>query len=106
MAKPIELGLVLEGEDAKEFWENERQPATKKQIEKAWNEARPIRTRSREVWRKDSEGNYIRKGSYGTHGKYGWDVDHIKPKTKGGSDNLGNLQALHWKANIKKSDKT
>lgn len=33
MAKPIELGLVLEGEDAKEFWENEKKPATKQQIE-------------------------------------------------------------------------
>nr|WP_321497416.1 hypothetical protein [uncultured Methanolobus sp.] len=33
MAKPIELGLVLEGEDAKEFWENEKKPATKEQIE-------------------------------------------------------------------------
>lgn len=26
MAKPIELGLILEGEDAKDFWENERNP--------------------------------------------------------------------------------
>lgn len=33
MAKPIELGLVLEGEDAKEFWENEKKPATRQQIE-------------------------------------------------------------------------
>ena len=33
VAKPIELGLVLEGEDAREFWENEKKPATKEQIE-------------------------------------------------------------------------
>ncbi|MEL7665530.1 MULTISPECIES: hypothetical protein [Methanosarcina] len=33
MAKPIELGLVLEGEDAREFWENEKKPATRQQIE-------------------------------------------------------------------------
>ena len=33
MAKPIELGLVLEGKDAKVFLENEKRPATKKQIE-------------------------------------------------------------------------
>lgn len=33
MAKPIELGLVLEGEDARVFWENEKRPPTKKQIE-------------------------------------------------------------------------
>lgn len=33
IAKPIELGLVLEGEDAREFWENEKKPATKQQVE-------------------------------------------------------------------------
>ncbi|WP_164997778.1 hypothetical protein [Methanolobus psychrotolerans] len=33
MAKPIELGLVLEGEDAKEFWDNEKKPATRQQVE-------------------------------------------------------------------------
>jgi hypothetical protein len=34
MARPIELGLILEGEDAKEFWKNEKNPkVTKEQIE-------------------------------------------------------------------------
>ena len=34
MAKPIELGLVLEGDDAKEFWKNEKNPkVTKEQID-------------------------------------------------------------------------
>ncbi len=34
MAKPIELGLVLEGKDAEDFWENEKNPkVTKGQIE-------------------------------------------------------------------------
>ena len=33
MANPIELSLVLEGEDAREFWENEKKPATKQQVE-------------------------------------------------------------------------
>jgi hypothetical protein len=29
MSKPIKIDLVLEVEDAKEFWENEKKPATK-----------------------------------------------------------------------------
>ncbi len=34
MAKPIELGLVLEGEDARQFWEDRKRPkVTKEQIE-------------------------------------------------------------------------
>jgi hypothetical protein len=32
MAKPIELGLVLEGEDAKEFFRNEKNPEVSKEI--------------------------------------------------------------------------
>jgi len=34
VARPIELGLVLEGKDAEAFWEDEKNPkVTKKQIE-------------------------------------------------------------------------
>lgn len=41
MAQPIKLGLVLEGEDAKEFWEYEKRKPTKKEIE-MFKEARRI----------------------------------------------------------------
>ena len=34
MSKPIELGLVLEGEDAKEFFRNEKNPVvSREQVE-------------------------------------------------------------------------
>lgn len=42
MAKPIRLGLVLEDEDAVEFWDNEKKPATEAQINLIKN-ARKIR---------------------------------------------------------------
>ena len=32
MAKPIELGLVLEGKDAKEFFRNEKSPVVSKEL--------------------------------------------------------------------------
>ncbi|WP_167879531.1 hypothetical protein [Methanococcoides sp. NM1] len=32
MAKPIELGLCLEGKDAREFWENEKRTPSEEQI--------------------------------------------------------------------------
>ena len=60
--------------------------ASKKQIEDAWSEAKPIRGKNSETWRRDPFGNMIRRGSYGTHGEYGWELDHNKPKSKGGSN--------------------
>ncbi len=79
--------------------------STKKDIKIAWEKAKTIRGKNADTWRRDSEGRKIRQGSYGTNGKYGWEVDHIKPKSKGGSDKPRNIQALHWKENLKKSDK-
>jgi 5-methylcytosine-specific restriction endonuclease McrA len=79
--------------------------ATIKEIETAWEKTKSIRGRNPEVWRRDAFGNMIRHGSYGTLGEYGWEIDHIKPRSKGGSDQLKNLRALHWEKNRKKSDK-
>ena len=78
---------------------------SRKKIEEIWLKAMIVRGRSPNVWRRDSRGNIIRHGSYGTHGEYGWEIDHKYPQSKGGSDNLRNLQPLHWEENIKKSDK-
>ena len=79
--------------------------ARKKQIEEAWDKAKRIRGKNPDVWRKDSLANTIRKGSYGTHGKYGWELDHKNPKSKGGSDKPQNIQPLHWEVNREKSDR-
>lgn len=73
--------------------------------EKIWNKGKPIKGKNPEVWRKDVAGNKIRHGSYGTRGEYGWEFDHKNPKSKGGSDNIRNLQPLHWKTNREKGDK-
>jgi 5-methylcytosine-specific restriction endonuclease McrA len=77
---------------------------TKKQIEFAWENAKSIRGKDPDVWRKDSYDNKIRKGSFGTEGNYGWEVDHKHPKDKGDTESLHNIRALHWKENRKKGD--
>lgn len=79
--------------------------ASKKQINQAWEKAERIRGKNPDVWRKDKYGNEIRRHSYGTSGNYGWEVDHKKPKSKGGTDKPQNIQPLHWKKNREKSDK-
>ena len=54
--------------------------------------------------RKDICGASIAKGDYGKTEKYGWEIDHIKPVSKGGTDDLSNLQPLHWENNRRKAD--
>lgn len=79
--------------------------ASDKKKNQVWRKGKTIRGKKPDVWRKDSEGNKIRKASYGTKGKYAWEIDHKHPKSKGGSDRLSNLQPLQTKANRKKADK-
>lgn len=78
---------------------------SQKRIDEVWDKGKEIRGRNPETWRRDAESNKIRKGSYGTQGDFGWEIDHKKPVEKGGSDDLRNLRPLHWEENRKKSDK-
>jgi len=79
--------------------------ASEKDKKAAWDKAKPIPGKNPDVYRKDPYGNVIRYGSYGTHGEYGWEIDHKHPKSRGGTNNPRNLQAVHWKENRKKGDK-
>jgi len=73
--------------------------ATKSQIEKAWNNAKRIRGKDPSKYRRDPNGREIFRGSYGKRSPKGWEVDHIKPKARGGSDHTVNLQAVTTKIN-------
>ncbi len=47
MAKPIELGLILEGEDAKEFFKNERNPVVSRELVGMFKRAKKIYEKNR-----------------------------------------------------------
>ena len=73
-------------------------------VEKVWNLAKPIKGDDSDKHRKDPYGNVICKQSYGKDTKMGWNIDHIKPQSKGGSDNIRNLQALQTHTNKSKGN--
>ena len=72
--------------------------------EQVWSRAKMVDGINPELWRKDFAGAWIRRDQYGVSRKYGWVVNHIKPKSLGGDDSLCNLQALHWRNNEFKGD--
>lgn len=73
-------------------------------IELVWRKGRVIPGYDANVWRHDACGFVMRRSEYGQTTQYGWEVDHVRPLASGGSDNLANLQPLHWKVNRYKGD--
>lgn len=78
---------------------------TKGRLKKIWNKGGRIKGKDPELYRKDIYGNTMFKPSYGQSGGMGWNVDHAKPQSKGGTNNISNLQPMNTVANTKKGNK-
>ena len=56
------------------------------------------------VIRKDRCGAWIKWAEYGKETEFGWHIDHDRPVSEEGTDDLYNLQPLHWSNNLGKGD--
>lgn len=59
---------------------------TQERIDQVWEKGEPIRGKNPDLYRMDKLGNVMYKPSYGKYSKMGWNIDHSKPQSKGGTD--------------------
>ena len=70
-----------------------------------WAKATIIEGFDPAVWRRDCAGQKIKFSKLSSPtSKWAWNIDHIVPRTRGGSDDLDNLQPLNRRCNIRFSN--
>lgn len=74
------------------------------EILSVWRKARKIEGLDDSMFRKDACGALIMYDKYGMQNPFGWEIDHIFPKSLGGDDDLLNLRPLHYMNNRSKAD--
>lgn len=73
-------------------------------IEAVWRKGRAVPGYDPSKYRKDACGAWMACHEYGQTSRFGWEVDHVVPVSRGGSDYLSNLQPLYWENNRHKAD--
>jgi 5-methylcytosine-specific restriction endonuclease McrA len=78
---------------------------THEQKSAVWRKAKAVGTNDPNVFRQDECGAWIKWLDYGNReSQYGWEIDHIIPKARGGGDSISNLRPLQWQNNASKGD--
>lgn len=70
-----------------------------------WGKAQEVEGFDPSLYRKDCCGAWMAYVKYGdTSNPYGWEIDHVYPKSMGGDNHPQNLRAMNWLNNRSKGD--
>ncbi|GAA4839486.1 HNH endonuclease signature motif containing protein [Algivirga pacifica] len=70
-----------------------------------WNKATKVEGFNPNQYRQDACGAWMVWSEFGQETEWGWEIDHIFPESKGGTDHLDNLRAMHWENNRSKGNR-
>ena len=105
-----ERGIIAEqglGEDLI-FWPMEVEfqvSFTPSLLAQVWQKGKIAPNNDPAVWRQDECGAWINWASYGNReSPWGWEVHHLVPLSRGGSDAVSNLIPLHYANNLATAD--
>lgn len=74
-------------------------------IQRIWDKAIIVEGYNKDMYRQDFGGAWISREAYGdTDSMLGWEIDHVFPVAKGGSNHIDNLRPMNWRNNRSKGD--
>lgn len=74
-----------------------------RRTERIWNKGETV---DPNVWRYSKNGHLMKRSEYGNrNSEYGWEIEHGRPKAKGGTEHLNNLSPENWRENLRKGTK-
>ena len=77
---------------------------TDEQIQSVWEKGLIVDGYENTKYRQDFCGAWIQRDKYGKEETYGWEIDHVYPFSKGGTDDIKNLRPMQWENNRSKGD--
>lgn len=70
-----------------------------------WQKGLTVEGYNPDLYRQDYSGAWIARNAYADRESIlGWEIDHVYPKAKGGTDDEINLRPINWRNNISKGD--